>query len=158
GRNDGFVLDNARIGLRADMKTILNVTVALEGASDLPAGTNTPSGELDVRLRDAFGRFDPVPYIGLQVGQFEAPFDAEELRHKSDLLFASLAVGQEGVLPGRGLAEPGIAVDRQLGAMLSPRVPIFFGKFGAAYYLMVANGNEPNQLLDDNGKPAIYGR
>jgi hypothetical protein len=161
GRNDGFVLHHARFGLEgSNSRYHLRWRLAMEGASDVANLINNPQAELDVRLRDAFVRYDPVDAIGIQVGQFKAPFSEEELRGAPDLLFASRAVGVEGVLPGRGQQTLGIDYDRQLGAMLSSRRPIEFGDsgLGVAYYLMVANGNGINQSLDDNGAVAFIGR
>lgn len=159
GRNDGFVLENARVGFDLSIEDQLEFAFSVEGASDLGADTNTPLGELDVRVRDAYVRYDPWSFLGLQAGQFKAPFAAEELRSRSDLTFVSRAVGQEGVLPGRGLEEQGVALDRQLGVMLSPRDPIAIaGKFSTSYFLMAANGNGDNELLNDNDSLAWIGR
>ncbi len=158
GRNNGFVLRGARVGL--DGKFVpLNITwrISIEGASDVLTQPNTPQGTLSVRLRDAFARWDPFPFIGIQAGQFKAPFQEEELKGANTLLFVSRAVGVDGVPPGRGLETPGIQLDRQVGVMLSPSEPIG-GDVAAAYYLMVMNGNGSNQLLDDNGKFGIVGR
>lgn len=158
GRNNGFVLDSARVGVQGEARPY-NVTfrVSFEGASDVLTAPNTPLGTLSVRLRDAFARWDPFPFVGLQVGQYKAPFQEEELRGTQTLLFASRAVGVEGVAPGRGFQLPGIELDRQLGVMFSPIKPIG-GDVGVSYYLMVMNGNGSNQLLDDNGKVGLVGR
>lgn len=158
GRNNGFVLDSARVGIDGrNTRFDLAWRISAEGAADIPVGPNTPAGTLSIRLRDAFGRWDPVPWLGVQAGQFKAPFQEEELRGTNDLLFASRAVGIEGVPVGRGFETPGIALDRQLGVMLSPAKPIG-GDLGANYYLMVMNGNGANQLLDDNGKLGLVAR
>jgi hypothetical protein len=158
GRNNGFVLDAARIGAQGRNREY-NVTfrISLEGASDVLSAPNTPQGTLSVRLRDAFARWDPVSFAGIQVGQFKAPFQEEELRGTQGLLFASRAVGVEGVAPGRGFQLPGIELDRQLGVMVSPVKPIG-GDVALSYYLMVMNGNGPNQLLDDNGRVGLVAR
>lgn len=160
GRNNGFVLDSARVGLdgRAAEPWHIAFRVSIEGASDELANPNTPIGNLSVRLRDAFARWDPVPFLGIQVGQFKAPFQEEELRGTNTLLFASRAVGVEGVGPGRGFQTPGLQLDRQVGAMISPAEPIGGPAVSASYYLMVMNGNGPNQLLDDNGQFGVVGR
>lgn len=158
GRNDGFLLDNARIGLDVEFRDTLSFLISFEGASDVQEDTNTPLGEIDVRLRDVYARWEIHPYIGIQGGQIKAPFAAEELQATVDLLFVSRSVGWEGVLVGRGFEEPGISLGRQIGVMLSPRAPIRFGDFGAVYYLMVGNGNDENQLLNDNSKVAVIGR
>ncbi len=158
GRNNGFVLDSARVGLDSKYAPYnIAARVSLEGASDVLTGPNTPQGSLSVRLRDAFLRWDPVPWLGAQVGQFKAPFQEEELRGTNTLMFVSRAVGVEGVPPGRGFETPGIQLDRQLGVMLSPARPIG-GPVAVSYYVMLMNGNGSNQLLDDNGRFGIVGR
>jgi hypothetical protein len=158
GRNNGFILDSARIGVEGRNQNYdFTFRMSLEGASDVLSAPNTPIGTLAVRLRDAFARWDPIPYIGIQAGQFKAPWQEEELRGTPDLMFASRAVGVEGVPPARGFQVNGIQLDRQLGVMLSPIKPIG-GDFNVAYYAMVMNGNGSNQLLDDNGRFGIVAR
>jgi hypothetical protein len=158
GRNNGLVLDSARIGVEGTNQDYgVTFRLSMEGASDVLSAPNTPIGSLAVRLRDAFARWDPVDWLGVQAGQYKAPFQEEELRGTPDLMFASRAVGVEGVPPARGFQTPGIQLDRQLGVMLSPSKPIG-GDLGIAYYLMVMNGNGSNQLLDDNGRFGLVAR
>lgn len=158
GRNNGFVLESARLGMDVTNGSEVSARLSVDGASGDAPDINTPQGRLDVHLRDAYARYDFSKYVGAQVGQFYAPFAAEEMRSTTDLLFASRAVGQEGVRSGRGLETPGISVDRQLGVMLSPKDPIRFGDVGVSAYAMLANGNGANQLLNDDSTPAFYGR
>ena len=161
GANNGFVLHNARIGLAGgNTDWDLSFKVSLDGAADLRESINTPQGDLDVRLRDAFLRYDPVEYVGLEAGQFKLPFSAEEMGSTGSLVFISRAVGLQGVLVGQGLEQHGIVIGRELGAMLSPEAPIFFGDsdFGLAYYAAVVNGNGANQILNDNISLAVAGR
>jgi len=159
GRNDGFILDNARVGIDASIGDKLSMSFSIEGASDIEEGSNSTLGDLDVRVRDAFVRWTPSRFVGIQGGQFKAPFAAEELRSRSDLMFVSRAVGQEGVLPGRGLQEQGVGIDRQLGVMLSSPAPLpLVQEIAGSYYFMVANGNGDNQLLNDNDDVAFIGR
>lgn len=158
GHNDGFVLDNARAGLDFTLGEEFSGRISVEAATDVHKDTNSAFGEIDVRLRDGFARYDPCTFFGVQVGQFKVPFAAEELRSTADLLFINRAVGQEGVPVGRGYEEDGVALDRQLGVMLAPISPISFGDFGLGYYFNVSNGNGSNQLLNDNSKVAVVGR
>ena len=159
GRSDGFVLNNVRTGLDVALGSQFSARVSLEAATDVNEDLNSPFGEVDVRLRDGYLRWDPFFFLGIQAGQFKAPFAAEELRSTSALLFVDRAVGQDGVFVGRGLNQPGLAVDRHLGVMLSPREPLpLGGDFGLAYYLTVVNGNGDNQILNDNSKVAVIGR
>ena len=161
GINNGFVLHNARIGLAGgNTDWDASFQISIDGAADLRQSINTPQGDLDVRLRDAFLRYDPFEYVGLQAGQFKLPFSAEEMASTGGLVFVSRAMGLQGVRVGQGLEQKGIVVGRELGLMLSPAEPIFFGDsdFGLAYYAAVANGNGPNQILNDNMSLAIAGR
>ena len=160
GTNNGFVLRNARLGLEGfHSDSGLGFAISVEGAADLRDTVNTPAGDLDVRLRDAYvERYIADGYVGGRIGQFKMPFSAEELRSTADLAFATRAVGLEGVEVGRGLEEPGIVVGRQLGLMITAEEPIFFGGFGFNYYLAIANGSGANQLLNDNSSLALYGR
>lgn len=161
GRNNGFVLDAARLGLdgRIHASSLLDFAfrTSIEGAADVLTAPNTPQGTLSVRLRDAFGRWSPSDWFGIQVGQFKAPFQEEELRGNNNLAFASRAVGIQGVLPGRGIQTAGIQLDRQVGVMLSPSKPIG-GDFGVSYYFMLMNGAGSNQLLNDNNSIGLVGR
>ena len=169
GRNDGFILDSARVGFDANIADQVRLFFSLEAASDTLEDTNNPLGEIEVEVVDAFGRWDPYYFFGVQLGQFRAPFSAEELRLRQDLLFVERAVGIEGVLPGRGFEQPGLAVDRQLGGMISPGRPITLGDLGVdedspwsplatRYYVMVANGNGESQLINDNSDLAVFSR
>jgi hypothetical protein len=176
GRNSGFVLDGARVGVEGQSARYgVSFRVSVEGAAPVQGGTNTPSASLDVRLRDAFGRYDPFPFLGVQVGQFRAPFQGEELLPLADLMFASRALGIEGVLPARGLEQPGLSLGRQLGIMLSPAKLIGGGGsatrgvdertnkdpsegFGFNYAVMLMNGNGQDQWLNDNKSLGVVGR
>lgn len=159
GRNDGFVVNNARVGLEgAHAPSGLSFAISVEGAADLRDGLNTPSGEMVVRLRDAFVRYDPVEYVGVQAGQFKLPFAGEDLRSTADLLLPSRSVGSEGVLVGRGLELEGLDQDRQIGAMLSTPEPIYVGPIGFAAYVAATNGNGSNEIANDNGGFAVAAR
>ncbi|MCA9544989.1 MAG: hypothetical protein KC613_11385 [Myxococcales bacterium] len=160
GRNDGFIIQHARVGFEGwNNKHGLRYRIAIEGASDLPNQINTPQAEIAVRLRDAFVRYAPSKFIGFQMGQFKAPFAEEELRGSMNLMFSDRAVGIQGVAVGRGFQQAGLEVDRQVGFMImAPETIKIAGDVGLRYYLMLANGNGPNQTLDDNGEAAFIGR
>jgi len=160
GRNNGFVIHNARIGLHGGQPGWgFGFQVSIDGASDLRENVNDPQGDLDVRLRDAFVRYDLNQFVGAQVGQFKLPFSAEESHSTGDLMFVSRAVGLQGIPAGRGHEQEGLVIGRELGVMLSSPEPIrFTSGLGFAYYAAVANGNGSNELLNDNNSLAIAGR
>jgi hypothetical protein len=159
GQNSGFILPNARIGVSGTSEAFrLSYAVSVDGAVDTAEHVNTTQASLDAQVKDAYVRYEFHPLLGIQFGQFKAPFAAEELREYQDLLFPSRAVAQEGVPNGRGNREPGLAIDRQVGLMLSSSEPVLLGPLSLRYYAMVMNGNGANQVLDDNGKPGLVGR
>ncbi|MBU6161099.1 MAG: hypothetical protein KGO50_08250, partial [Myxococcales bacterium] len=159
GRNDGFVLQNARLHVDgAHRGGWLRFRTGVEGTSEPRVPVNTPEGELNVRVRDAFIRLEYRPWLGVQVGQMLAPFAAEDLRSRRDLLFTRAAVGQAGVPVGRGLQEVSLSTRRQIGVMLNSREPFAAGPVRLNYALMAANGNGENQLLNDNQALALYAR
>ena len=160
GHNFGFVLANARVGLRGErIDAGLSFLVSAEGAADLGGPINTPEGHLGVRLRDAWLRWDFAPWIGVTLGQLKVPFMAGWLVSSTGLLFASRAVGLEGVPVGRGYETRGIDIERELGLMLSAKDPLELGgDLRLGYFAMLFNGNGDNELIDDNGRPAVAGR
>lgn len=157
GRNNGFWLDCARIGLESTSGSF-TTRISFEGASGAQLAPNTPEGSLRVSLRDAFVRWELHPAFAMQLGQAKAPWAREELRGVADRPFATNAVGFEGVSAGRGYDQGSLGLDRQLGLILTTAKPFDLGGFVFDYALMVANGNGRNQLIDDNGKPLALGR
>lgn len=159
GENNGFVLQNARLALQGSFdNTPLTFTISLDAADEVNRALNTPQGELDVATRDAWIRYDILPMLGVQLGQFKAPFAYEELRSRRTMPFASSAVGLEGVRVGRGFEEPGLRAGRQLGLMVSSGEPIAAGPLGIGYALALTNGNGQNRSLNDNSSLAFFGR
>ncbi|MCS6901698.1 MAG: porin [Myxococcales bacterium] len=160
GRNNGFLLESARLGFEGkNAEYGFSFRLSIELASDAVTTSLDPRGELEVRGRDGFLTWEPSSYVGVRLGQFRIPFSQEDLRGTPDLLFISRAVAQEGVLSGRGYAEPGIGVDREIGAMIASPKPIaLVSKMKIGYYLSVFNGNGRNQLVNDNNQPAFAGR
>ena len=157
GQNNGFFLDSARLGLEGSSGAI-TARISLEGASGAQLAPNTPEGVLRVSLRDAFVRWEIAPALAVQLGQAKATWAREELRGVQDRPFATNAVGFEGVAAGRGYDQGSIALDRQLGLIVTAAKPLELGPMNLDYAAMVANGNGRNQLLDDNGKPLLVGR
>jgi hypothetical protein len=159
GRNDGFVLDSARLGLFGENpEHHISFQLSLEAASAHEESPNRPIGELDVRVRDAYVRQDPIDHFGTTLGLFKLPFSAEEMRSTGALVFPSRAVGVEGVRNGRGLQEDGIELGRQLGIMLSNSEPWWIDDLGVAVAFAVTNGNSDDLLLNDNSSFAFTAR
>ncbi len=159
GRTSGFRMLNARVGVEGSVLSAgVSFELTVDGAVDSDRQFNALEGDIDVELRDAWLRWDPCPWAGLQAGQFTAPFSREALRSTSDLLLSTRALGEEGILVGTGLELDAIVVDRELGLLLSPEEPIEAGPIGIDYGVALLNGNGSNELLNDNTAVAVAGR
>jgi hypothetical protein len=159
GRNDGFVLANARLIVNAK-KDDVRILLALEGATDRRDARNTSSGKVEVSLRDAYVSYEPCRWFHARAGQFKPPFDAEELQSDTALLFIDRAVESRGVLGVEGYNATGLSLERQAGAEIESD-PIYLSDdlpLGFAYYGSVTNGSGANEPLNDNDKLAYTGR
>lgn len=158
GRNNGFDIANARIGLLGGHEDAgVSFKLTVDGAVDRDRGVNTPEGSIDVALRDAWIRYTPG-YVAFQVGQFQAPFTAESMMSTGRLHFIDRAVGEQGIDVGTGFEMPGLDLSRQRGAMISTDGVIEAGLIYLGAWAMVADGNGSNELFNDNSRFAFYGR
>ena len=158
GVNDGFVLGNARLGLEATQDDV-TVMLSIDGAVDRRDAGNTAEGEIKTELKDAYIDWAFSKHVGLRVGQFKPPFDAEELQSTRDMLFIHRSVPSRGVTGVEGYNVDGLSVDRQVGLMLRTEA-IYFGAsdMGVRAYLTAANGSGANRPLNDNESLAGFGR
>ncbi len=158
GRNDGFILENARFEADGEMSPSLTFRVSADGAKDVRDREFRTQGQLQFELKDAFIRWKWSPLFALRTGQFKAPFNAEELESTNDLKFIRRDVVTEGVIFGEGLSSPetenGLGPSRELGIQLETTEPLgnILDLYGAA-----TNGNGDNQSLNDNDSLAVYG-
>ena len=105
GRNNGFVLDSARVGVQGRNRTYdVTFRISIEGASDVLTAPNTPLGSLSVRLRDGFARWDPVSFA----------------RHSGGPVQGSLPGGRA---PRNAVAPLRFARRRRRGRPARPRLP-----------------------------------
>lgn len=158
GHNDGFFLDQARVGLGATYAGRFYALVVLELASVLPGGkANNPVQPLTGAARDAYLLWQPSEFFQLSVGQQRVPFDIEGQVAAARLVFTGRSVASAGVRAGRGYEVAGLSPDRQLGVVIgSPRADL--GSLALDYRLALTNGAPVNQLGNDNKLPALYGR
>ena len=160
GRNNGFQLEQARIGIRVQYKDVVAARVSVEGASEDRVSQSFPGGQITARLRDAYLTWAPHVAFRVSVGQMVTPWDLDSMRSDAELPFVSRAVPVEGVQPTEGFTTRGLGADRSLGIALHSGF-IGFGPSKMAslrYQLLVGNGNGQNQLFNDNNLPAVFGR
>lgn len=164
GRNDGFVLGNARPYISGKMPNGLGFRVQLEATSALPANNDLqPFRQMTVQPRDAFISWQPLDFVNVQVGQFKPPHNIEELLPTANLLFIDRSIGNQGVSNFEGRQIDGLVARREAGAQVSGQM--YFGAKpgekkgpGIAYALAVTNGSPALNSFNDNDALAYYGR
>lgn len=165
GRNDGFVLDDARLITHGSLDNGLGFVLSLDAGSRLlRTRPDSPVEELAARMADTYIYYAPFDFLEFNIGQFKAPFDAEDLISTSRLLFVHRSVGNRGVQGVEGFNVEGLSQSRQVGLQaLGSVFPLAdsFGEFegpGVSYAFAVANGNGPNRSINENERLAYYGR
>ena len=161
GRNDGFTLADARFIMRGEMDYGLGFVMSLDAGSRLVRTTpDSPVEELAVRMTDTYAYFAPYDFIELNLGQFKAPFDVEDLISTSNLLFINRSVANRGVQDVEGFNVAGMSQGRQIGLQARGEYAIVGDDNGpmVSYAAAVANGNGPNQSMNENDRLAYYGR
>ena len=166
GRNDGFLLANARPLVVGKYGRSLGFRIQLEGAAEIGSGDRNPSRDLVARLRDAFLFYSPHPALEIQAGRFRAPFEIEALFSTADMMFPTRSVVAEGVASFEGLELSGLSVDREVGVMITASTPLFpFSSDiakphgpGISYAVAMTNGSSADASLNDNDQLAYYGR
>lgn len=163
-RNDGFVLHNIRPSLQGQMDNGLGFTLSIDASARMMrTSSDSPVEALAARLADAYVSYSPADYLELNVGQFKAPYDAEDLISTANLLFVHRSVANRGVQGVEGFNVEGLSEKRQIGLQAKGQFfPLAQGAGaegpGISYAAAVANGNGPNQSLNINDSLAYYGR
>lgn len=158
GRNSGFQLQQARIGLNVQYKDAIAMRISVEGASEDRVDQSFPGGTFSARLRDAYLTWSPLRALRLSFGQMVVPFDLDSMRSDAFLPFVSRSVAIEGVQPYEGRGTRGLGKDRGIGLAISSGYVPISARGTTRYEVFVGNGNGQNQLLNDNNKPAVFAR
>ena len=158
GRNDGFKLGNARIGMSARRGPLL-AFVALEAAFGEREDINAPNGTFTVRPRDTFLRYDLSRFALITAGRFKAPYDLGELEVTALRTFIDQPVESRGVLATQGNETEGLSQDRQLGVMVhQDHLGLTEDGFDLGYALALTNGRTLDLAFNDNDRPAAFAR
>jgi hypothetical protein len=155
GRDDGFELQNARLGARGKLGDKASFVVSIDGAVDERAQINSPDGKLKVGLRDAFADVVIGGALFARAGFFHSLVDPESLIPDTQRAFVDKPLESRGVRATEGYQTQGLTPGRSIGAALrmdsveeasAPR-------FG--FELAVQNGADEFASNNDNDKPAV---
>jgi hypothetical protein len=161
GRDDGFELQNARLGARGTLDRRVAFVVAFDGAVDERLQVNTPDGKLRVGLRDAFADVRLGGRWIARGGFFDAWVDPEALVADTERALVDHPIESRGMRATEGFQTPGLTPGRSLGAAIrlepEPEDGGAAGSAGVAigFELAVQNGADELSSNNDNDKPAI---
>jgi hypothetical protein len=153
GRDDGFELQNARVGVRGTWPGKANFVVAIDGAVDERERINVPDGKLRVGLRDAFADVLLSDSMALRAGFFRTSTDTEPLL-EIHRLFVDRGLESRGMRATEGFETSGLTAGRSLGAALRLE-PGKKGGSPVGFEIAVQNGADEFASNNDNDKPAI---
>jgi hypothetical protein len=157
GQNDGFLLDQARLGVEGTYLGRMDFRLVLDLVSALPAADNDPVVPVFGATRDAWLRFNANDYFGVTVGQIFLPVDREGQTPRDEMIFSYRSVAVDGLRRGRGFAVRGLSAGREVGVMIGKQ-DAEMGDIVLDYRLAASNGNGDNHLGNDNKLPAVTGR
>jgi hypothetical protein len=155
GRDDGFELQNARLGVRGTLDRRVAFVVAFDGAIDERAQVNTPQGKLGVGLRDGFADLVLGGKLVVRGGFFEALVDPVALVADTQRELVDYPIESRGMRATEGYQTPGLPPGRSLGAAfrIDPG-PVDTG-VALGFEVAVQNGADEFSSNNDNDKPAI---
>ena len=158
GRDDGFELQNARVGVLGRLDQRAAFVVAFDGAVDERLQVNATDGKLRVGLRDAFADVRLGGQLVARGGLFQAWVDPEALVADTVRELVDHPIESRGMRATEGYQTPGLTPGRSLGAAirLDPDpADGASGSVGLGFELAVQNGADEFSSNNDNDKPAI---
>ncbi|NVB83572.1 MAG: hypothetical protein HOV81_34680, partial [Kofleriaceae bacterium] len=150
GRDDGFELQNARVGVHGKLSDRASFTFSIDGAVDERA-QNTPQGKLRLGMRDAFADVS-LGTVFVRGGYFQTWVDPQGLVPDIEREFVDKPLESRGMRSTEGWYTPGLPPGRSLGAAvrLEPKTANRLG-----FEIAVQNGADEFASNNDNDKPAL---
>lgn len=164
GRNDGFVMGDARLTLVGELDKGIGFQFQFDGAVNEPQSLNSPISTVNMQLKSTFAYYQPFDELRISLGQFKPPYDVEELTSNSDLLFVTESVPSRGVRNVEGYNVEGLSLTREVGLRVDgePFYPLAEDDEasgpGVSASLAMTNGQTSNRNLNDNDRLAYYAR
>ena len=167
GNNDGFLLQNARIGVRGRYEDVAAFVFSIDGAVDERLRVNVPDGTLRVGMRDAYAdvRIGGTNTVA-RAGFFPVLAEPQSLVPDIVRSFLDRPIESRGVRATEGYQTPGLSPGRSLGVAvrLDPIHwavhPNEWGKRGGGaprfgFELAIQNGADEYASTNNNDKPAV---
>ena len=151
GRDDGFELQNARVGVRGSLGDRARFVISIDGAVDERA-QNTPQGKLRVGLRDAYVDVAVTGAVAVRGGYFQTWVDPQALVEDTERELVDKPIESRGMRSTEGWYTPGLPPGRSLGAALRLE-PEHANQVG--FEIAVQNGADEFSSNNDNDKPAV---
>ncbi|HEY0988857.1 MAG TPA: hypothetical protein VGD80_17440 [Kofleriaceae bacterium] len=162
GRDDGFELQNARLGVRGALDRRVAFVVAVDGAVDERLQVNAPQGKLRVGLRDAFADVALAGALTARAGFFEAVVDPEALVPDTRRELVDRPIESRGMRATEGYQAAGLTPGRSIGAAIrldpetrGPGEPGADAGARLGFELAVHNGADEFSSNNDNDRPAV---
>jgi len=162
GRDDGFELQNARLGARGRLGARAAFVISFDGAVDERTQVNSPQGKLAVGLRDAYadlGLSDRPTVAAWQpvvrAGYWQTCVDPQALVPETSREFVDRPLESRGMRATEGWQTPGLPPGRSIGIALrlDPPVPASSPKIG--FELAAQNGADEFSSNNDNDALAL---
>lgn len=157
GRDDGFELQNARVGVRGKLGQRAAFVISIDGAVDERTQINVPEGKLKVGLRDAFADV----FLGAggslfaRAGFFHTWVDPESLVPDTQRAFVDKPLESRGVRATEGYQTQGLTPGRSIGAAIRHDGEPAGNAPGFGFEAAVQNGADEFASNNDNDKPAV---
>lgn len=154
GRDDGFELQNARLGIRGKLADKLKFVMAIEGAVDERKQVNTPDGKLKVGLKDAYVDAVVSGKVTARAGFFETLVDPN-LDGDTVREFVDKPIESRGMRATEGYQTEGLPPGRSLGAAIRFEPEGEVNAPAAGFEVAVQNGADEYASNNDNDTPAV---
>ena len=154
GRDDGFELQNARVGVLGTLPDRAVFVVSIDGAVDERTQINVPEGKLRVGLRDAYADVFLTGAFVARAGFFHSLVDPESLVPDTSRAFVDKPLESRGVRATEGYQTQGLTPGRSIGAALRLNGTPQGTSPGFGFEVAVQNGADEYASNNDNDKPA----
>jgi hypothetical protein len=155
GRDDGFEIQNARLGARGRLGERAAFVLSFDGAVDERTQVNSPQGKLGVGLRDAYVDVALAGTTYVRTGFFQCWLDPEAQIPDTSREFVDRPIESRGMRATEGYQTPGLPPGRSIGAAirLDPPAPTDGMRLG--FEVSAQNGADEYSSNNDNDLLAL---